>query len=832
MAITHFDCVGNLRLAYRGIGAVHMTPEKKLQMILGTNGSGKSTILSEMSALAANHSHYQRGVGYKRTVHDHRGHEYECLSDFRGDKNHFMMKKDQKVLYEGHSSEAYQAMVYQEFKLTPEIHAVRIGKKRLSNMSTDERRRWLTNMSPEDYTYAIEYFKRLSETYRDCKGAVERINKKLVNERKNLIDEETLTQLLTEIADLKSQKNDMFRFWRPMEDSVDNVMDRVRQVDERLEQLTDQSTTSLKVFSNEQGFTDVQQVLDLIAKCSAEEQHLAIQFTELCDGIEEVRAKIDQMAETDGIDVEDLNREIGEMSRHLIELDLMIITDDWKTNAVEALVAYNVAHSTLADCLNNLEPDPELKYIPEAHKVRADRIQVLLSIQPTLKKQSLELSEKISIMEHRRDEGHTECPECKHSWFKGFDEQLYKALLKDHETVTAKITEWTEEYEKLCEIQTKSSEIMGIVSQINLTARVTTVLDAMWMGLHRDRFMRLRPQEALEYVRATGSQIKLSKERLDVIEQLDSLKKTREKVLAAVNDGRQDLMTKATGMEAKLVELQERRAVSTSHLRRLNEIRKAMENQAQYVTEFEDLMTRRTDLISKAEIANHHEIVNAIIIQMDADILSRERQIAQIDQQKAVIKSLEDEVTLLTRKEGLLRKAMDSLSPTKGLIARGLTGFINHFIAQMNAVVKKVWLYPLELSPIKVTEDDKLKLDYNFPVIVDGNAGGKDVKESSGAQVEIFDMAFMLASAVNMGMDTMEAFLDEFSIKMDYAHRKEAMKMITDLLLTSNFSQIFMISHYESSYGALSDADITILCPENIQVPTHILANSKSIVKR
>jgi hypothetical protein len=81
---------------------------------------------------------------------------------------------------------------------------------------------------------------------------------------------------------------------------------------------------------------------------------------------------------------------------------------------------------------------------------------------------------------------------------------------------------------------------------------------------------------------------------------------------------------------------------------------------------------------------------------------------------------------------------------------------------------------------------------------------------------------------IHLGLQDTEIFLDEFSIKMDYAHRKEAMKMVMDLLNNSDFSQIYMISHYESSYGTLSNADITVLCPENILLPSDLKYNTHS----
>lgn len=832
MAVTEFDCVGNLRLAYRGIKAVHMRPEKKLQMILGTNGAGKSTIMGELSMLCANHSHYERGVGYKRVLREYKGHTYEGLSDFRGDKNHFKLTKDGKVIYEGHSSEAYQSHVYSDFKLTPDIHAVRIGKVRLSGMNTEARRRWFTRLSTEDYTYAIEYYKRLAKSTRDISGTIDRLNIKLTQERAKLIDAETEALLRAEIEKLKTERTEMMQYWRPMEHTVDSLLSEVRIVDTQLEKITESSTSSIRFFHNEEGFTDIQQVIDLIAVKSADEQYLHLQFTELCDKIEALRARLDEMGEADGVDIEELNREIGKISRKMIEADMMITSDDWAPNCEKALSAIMSFHPTIADILNNLEADPDLLYLPRKHEERATELAALNGRVHTLEINSRELSEKIALMEHKRDEGHTTCPACEHSWFKGFDEKLYEDMKAEQAEVHKRYEDLKARYDALVEVQVKSAEIAAQIREMNVVAMATPDLSLMWMELARNNFMRTNPQEALEYVRNLRTQIQLTVDRSLIQLELQTLTDRRAKAQAAVADNRLAVIEESRILEQRLTELQERRSITAEHLKKLKAIRFSMDAQARFVSDTEDLIAKRNDLISKAEIANHHEIVHAIMLQIDQDILSRERQLAGIEQQQAIIRSLEEEVAISERKDKLMSRAMDSLSPTKGLIARGLTGFINHFIAQMNAIIKKVWLYPLEIRPYVIDDDSAVKLDYNFGFKVEGKNAGKDISEGSGAQIEIFDMAFMLVSMIHLGMETDEVFLDEFSIKMDYAHRKEAMKMITDLLITSNFSQIFMISHYESSYGSLTDADITILCSENIQVPSNLLTNSRSEVKR
>jgi hypothetical protein len=54
-------------------------------------------------------------------------------------------------------------------------------------------------------------------------------------------------------------------------------------------------------------------------------------------------------------------------------------------------------------------------------------------------------------------------------------------------------------------------------------------------------------------------------------------------------------------------------------------------------------------------------------------------------------------------------------------------------------------------------------------------------------------------------------YLDEFAAKMDANHRKAAFYTISNLLLNSNFSQIYLINHYQDQHGSLKNAQIVDL---------------------
>jgi ABC-type nitrate/sulfonate/bicarbonate transport system ATPase subunit len=77
-----------------------------------------------------------------------------------------------------------------------------------------------------------------------------------------------------------------------------------------------------------------------------------------------------------------------------------------------------------------------------------------------------------------------------------------------------------------------------------------------------------------------------------------------------------------------------------------------------------------------------------------------------------------------------------------------------------------------------------------------------------------------------LGLEKAPLVLDELGAKLDSAHRQSVQFEITNLITTSNFSQVFMVSHYENAYGSLNNADICVLHPSNINIPKNMAYNT------
>jgi DNA repair exonuclease SbcCD ATPase subunit len=209
-----------------------------------------------------------------------------------------------------------------------------------------------------------------------------------------------------------------------------------------------------------------------------------------------------------------------------------------------------------------------------------------------------------------------------------------------------------------------------------------------------------------------------------------------------------------------------------------------------------------------------------VIRQLHQQLGKKEEVLNAVKIQQAVVAELTKELSSLEVKEKALKAVSDELSPVDGLIAEGLMGFIRGYVQQMNQFIKKIWTYPLQVKNCGVSDENGVELDYRFPMLVDSPENiKKDVSKGSSGMKDIINFAFRRVAMKYCGLGSSPLFLDEFAITLDKEHRDGATRAIKSMIEAENFTQLFMISHYESMYSAFTNADICVLDTKNIVVP-------------
>ena len=218
--------------------------------------------------------------------------------------------------------------------------------------------------------------------------------------------------------------------------------------------------------------------------------------------------------------------------------------------------------------------------------------------------------------------------------------------------------------------------------------------------------------------------------------------------------------------------------------------------------------------------------IEKLIQLIDARIRERDTVLKEAMLFNETLSQLERQIRELEERLQVLEIIIEGLSPKNGLIGKVVIPKINAILEAVNAKIRTVWSYPLEI--ILIDENEITSLDYRFKVRVNNTEIIPDIKNMSSAMREIVDLAFRLVVLGYMRLD-IPLYLDEFGKSMDTIHRARVYQMIAQSAQTSPWSQVFIVSHFSSAYGSLTDVDYVVLSTDNVDPPDGY--NDPSIVQ-
>lgn len=820
--------VGYIRLSLRNINRIEYRPQEKTQIILGSNGSGKSSLMKELSPLPAVSSQFRKG-GSKEIWIEHKGDIYYLVSRFTEDGDHYEFYLNDQNLNPGRTITVYKELVKEHFNYTQELHNLLTGQTLFYDLSTNDRRKWFMQLSDKDYTYAFKYFQKLKEKHRDIQGAIKQCQTRLSEEISKQISKEEEAVLREEIQklyeDLNLLVNSKVQDTRPLHlrDNQHNQaidVEIYRSIDKLYSLLASEDIIHKHL-------SDVQ-LEESIAKLKTERSVLDQEIKVRLDTILKFQDQFSDIASLDGYKLEDVVKEITQTEEDIKKLEPLlnknyIVEEGSAQTALEGLVSLydNLSHLTeaLSQVKNRNATQSDYRSLSTLIE---DENQVLLKIHAKLEPISFKLKE----LEKLKQSDKAECPKCKHTWIPKYNkiehEQLQAQFNITHTHYEEKKKLHNENKEKLADIV----NFFSLMTNFSRMISSFTTLSVFWEYITRNQLIELNPL-------AIMTEVELLRSSLTVQSQIDSLlkalkeKERLKKMLEKVNEKdrvKQKQYLEEENQKVALLQLKKREVHSEIGLLEADlSLRKAIARKNEEL--LLNLDNRKKEYSEKMKFLAMN-LIDEFISSLKLSISQKERALSQIDIRKSLISSIETELAQLKLDQEAIGYAVESLSPTTGLIAKGLTDFINEFIRRCNVFINRVWTYPLELKKIEPSEEDGVDLDYKFGVSVNHNDTSPDISKTSSGMKEIIHLACVIVSMEFLGLENYPVFLDEFAVKMDEAHRQAAYNVIEYLIDSTNFSQVFVISHWQSGYSSLSNADISVLCQSNVTIPDHLQFNT------
>ena len=829
MKIKSIELVECKRFNLNHIKRLFITFNEKIQLILGTNGSGKSSLMKELSPLPANSSDYNKG-GSKTIIIEHLNSIYCLVSNFENSQKHSFLK-DGVELNSGGTLTVQRELTKKEFGITPEIHDLYVGGIKFHSMSVAQRRYWFTLLSHTDYTYAISVYNKIKEKLRDTQGALKINQSRLVSETNKILNpeqEEGSRQYTEYLKDLLSKFKDIVRnYYVSNEIPVRTLVLH----NGELMSKTDILFNSVKEIMNKNSILGEsslsEKLLELESDRKANEIVMANKEKELAydrNIIESLSKTTNESKDSLESSIKDIMDRIGQTTNS-IKLSLNFADPDTALRALDTL------YDSILSVFKNIPECKDSSIFTKDYYYKTKQEITLLENELThLDKIHIEALNKKKNMESDKENNKTTCPKCNYVWSRGYIPDDYNSLLKFIESTNKNIEELNIKHS----LGKKEIEVMDeFINYVNEYRRIKAawpVLNSLWNYIDENKLLHTNPRNIVCLLEDTKSTLYALKE----IESLYlSLNKNSDLLKLVIENETKDyesIKSQTDSVEEELFIITEKQRElnrNISKLKDLENLLKSLESQKELLS---NLIVESVDTHNLWLKNQWYLYICDSISILEQEIDKEDVLLKQIDRQKQITLSIEKQNESLAKEIETLKIIMTELSPSEGLIAKGMNRFINVFLKEINNVLRNIWSYPLELilSDLNNPTDE---LDYKFAIRVNDGEPIPDINIASTAMKEVIDLGFKIVCMKYLKMSEYPIFLDEFGASMDSAHRHSSINTIKDLVQNSNFGQIFIISHYESSYGSFKGSDINVLCANNIVIPKDMSYNSNMVTE-
>jgi DNA repair exonuclease SbcCD ATPase subunit len=835
---------GFKRIILNEIRKITITPSSNIQLILGTNGCGKSSLLDQLTPLPADKNDFFKG-GSKTIVIESRGHTFICTSRHNGREMEHSFIVDDEEQNPGGTGTVQTDLCKKYFKVTEDSHELMRGNVRFTQMLPAKRREWLLSLCDSETAFALEAYDKIKKRANQLGGAVDMNRKNLGTETAKIMSEAEEAKLEQEVTALLAELQLLQAERMPVEHSSHHHMDqRTRALqtlhDVSMRLLRNKVTvpyayTEGRVERDEWGqlkrvyfpsLEALDQEIDRLKHIVTGKEATLVAMNEQFN---KLQRQADILAKAGAEGIESLTKRIQEARQKVTErvnrLRLGLVFQD----ARNALQALETIEMPLVDQLrllpsNSEESENGRRYGRARYEGMQQQWQALVE---SLNKH-VEYVHRLNAQKehadlHRGENKHT-CPQCHHSWVVGINEEQYAKLLDDIR----------EGNKKLRLLQTTEAALKQDMEQVEAYftqyrdvmsyTKTVTALRPFWEHLVYSKTITEAPLEAVSLVQQVKRDLAISVEIQELEESIEELTKLRAQ---AEEVGDANLSDVRRQIEA----LTEQLGVLTADLTRVqrsvadySEYRRQLHTGLQLGEE----LKRLYGLVQKEHYdhieAFRRESIQHCLREVENALSLRQESLRAAKRQRELVEVLQRQVKEFEIQEQAAKTMVKALSPTHGLIAEGLLGFLRAFVAQMNTYINQIWLYPLQLIPTGYDHERReqtTELDYKFKVMVDREDNiVKDIAFTSDGQKEMIDLAFKEIALRYMDLSESPHIYDEAGKTFDDEHRDSFSNALKWKVDNTNCPQLFMVSHYAVNYSSFSNAQLCVIDDRNVVLPS------------
>lgn len=828
MRLISLELSGFDRIALGNTKYFKLTPSLDLQLIIGTNGSGKSSIINECSPLPPNKQDFSKG-GFAVKVFEDKGNIYELKSVFDTKQEHYFIKNGENLNI-GRTVSVQKELVKQEFGITPEIHELIMGREKFSTMAPAQRRYWLTQLSSVSYDYAIGVYNKLREKLRDTTGALKITKNRLVVESTKTLSEQEQDLIKREVNELHEFLSHIVEYRKPIEGNIDSINNDINRFNSETIRVSKELIYIINKTKEHNHYGNIDNVNQMIGVFTAKENVAKTFINELHEKINKITENINILMKTGNQGIEQLDKRIQDLKEQqtFLLMNKTVLKDVHRT-PLEAIRAIEICKSTLDSVFTQMPSNSDLRYSTGTKNKTIESIGKNTNRIEYLKAEIAKLNNKKEHLLEHKNKSNLTCPNCKATINFVFSQLDYENTVNLIDKYAIELNILNKELEVLQEQLNDINKYIEIYNQYRLIKNSYPALEQLWVLI--DNTIVNTPTRCINIVESFHSDVLADKAYIELEKEITDLTQliTAKKLI-----GDQDcdkLKDERDKIEQDIYKYQLDVILAKQELSILNQYKNYLITIDKLNSDLNFNHTSlKTAIDTKAENLKRQAVIEGIRY-VQSVLSKKENSLLELNNQLNIIKDLEKSISILEEDELCLKTLVSELSPIDGLIAEGLFGFIKIFVNQMNAFIKTVWSYEMIIQTCQLSEDSKVDLDYKFPIKIEGKPKlTPDVSMGSTSMMEIIDLAFKIVAIKHLGLNDIPLFLDEFGTGFDKAHRLAVYSVFDYLMNQIQFNQVFIVNHYSDLYGSFKNAEICVLHDSNVDIPKGAIYNKHVVI--
>lgn len=799
-------------------------------MLLGSNGSGKSSLLRECIPSPSVRTSFNKS-GYMHMELEHDGNKYTLMSDFSNNTSPHSFAINGEELNTSGATKIQTELIEKYIGLTNTKYKLLTIGYNLAEMSPGIRKNLLLNLNPTNMGLILEKHKAISTKIRAFKNNLNLLYKRKEDISSQLIKENIYTEIKKNKTILENKKNVLTMWIYAIQTHISNL--EKQEIDTHID-LSDlkKELKNISRQSIDYKHIDRSKYTKEYHKYKSDLQTLSYQIKESENSVLKIIKELEEYKQhTTNAEKSSSKSDLENKIKELEKIDKSIDIDmdkfqPFSENDIDLLSTYM---DKLSDILNTFLEYP----LVFTDRTKSNKIDMQLN---TLKYRVSDLSsmihgkiQELDKLNSKKIDAAVQIPrDC------DFDtcglKNLYKDKVKEHKEQIKKLDNEINNFNKKLDrykraivklskyYQKVSTSISNYHRLKDLISDIPS-LNVIFRSINKDK-LNTQPLLVINDIK---NHIKLSSDYIkkkSIREELSLLKKQIEK-LKDSNTLTLDFLLKI--IKDKEVYLDKVRNNLTTMYKKRDNISNMVKRYKAYIADRDYLtdIQKSFDLyvyeVEKKYSILYYQKLTKVLQDMSTEIDSKLIDINHtVKEQDGLKDRLEKEICNMIseiEKDKAKYELLEiALSPTTGIPHKYMVNFLNGIITNMNKFIKKVWTYKFELLLL----DENKPIDYTFKIKV-GDVIVNDISTCSSGQKTIINLAFALSMIIRLDLHNYPMFVDEIDRYLDTTHAQKLLELFNELVNSRLISQLIMINHNSIMEGIQSST--VVLDDRNILVP-------------